>query len=136
MLSEELKMFLFLPKDKVSDSYIAVKQAHIDSEIAKKTERVAGYGVLFTSDFERLDIIEKLNMKNVPFLLIELTGNVTAESIAGFFPDTDIEELKSLNLESLKNSADWIRRELDKAVISEDYEKAAKLRDELNKKKF
>jgi len=135
MECSEVKMFLFLPKEKVSDSYIAVKQAYISDEIAEKTERVAGYGVIFTSKFMYIDVVKKLNMKNSPFLLIELTGNVTTESISGFFPDTDIEQLKKLNLDNLKDNADWLRQELDKAVENQEFEKAAKLRDELFKKK-
>jgi excinuclease UvrABC nuclease subunit len=80
------------------------------------------------------EVHENLKMKNSSYLLIELTGNVTEESIAGFFPDTDIEELKSLNLENLKNNAEWLKSELNKAVDNEDFEKAAEIRDKLNKK--
>jgi hypothetical protein len=134
MSEEGLKMYLFLPKEKVSDAYIAVKQAHINDEIAEKTERVAGYGVIFTSKMNYVDVINKLNMKNNPFLLIELTGNVTTESISGFFPDTDIDELRSLNLESLKDNAEWLKKELDRAVDLEDFEKAAEIRDKINAK--
>lgn len=125
-------MFLFLPQSRPSDSYIAVKQAYINDEIAEKTERVAGYGVIFTSKMNYIDVVEKLRMKDNPFLLIELTGNVTAESIVGFFPDTDIEELRSLNLENLKSNAEWLQKELDKAVESQNFERAAEIRDKIN----
>jgi hypothetical protein len=131
-------MFLFLPQDgegkKLTDSYIAVKQAYINDVIAEKTERVSGYGVIFTTNMSAISVREKLKMKDSPYLLIELTGNVTEESIAGFFPDTDIEELKSLNLENLKDNAEWLRSELEKAVNSQNFEKAAEIRDKLNKK--
>jgi hypothetical protein len=138
MSDESLKMFLFLPQDgggkKLNDSYIAVKQAFIKDTIAYKTERVSGYGVIFTTKMSAIEVREKLKMKNSKYLLIELTGNVTEESIAGFFPDTDIEELKALNLENLKDNAEWLRSELERAVNSENFEKAAEIRDKLNKK--
>jgi len=138
MSEEGLKMFLFLPQDgggkKLTDSYIAVKQAFIKDTIAYKTERVSGYGVIFTTKMSSIEVREKLKMKNSRYLLIELTGNVNEESIAGFFPDTDIEELKSLNLENLKDNAEWLRFELERAVNIENYEKAAEIRDRLNKK--
>lgn len=139
MSEDGLKMFLFLPQDlegkkKLTESYIAVKQAYIKDTIAEKTERVSGYGVIFTTNMSSIEVREKLKMRNSTYLLIELTGNVTEESIAGFFPDTDIEELKSLNLENLKDNAEWLKLELNKAVDNEDFEKAAKIRDKLNKK--
>lgn len=138
MSEEGLRMFLFLPHNidgkKVTDSYIAVKQAYISDEIAEKTERVSGYGVIFTTTMSSSEVKRKLKMKNSLYLLIELTGNVTEESILGFFPDTDIEELKNLKLESLRDNADWLKEELDKAVGLEDYERAAEIRDKLNKK--
>lgn len=139
MSDESLKMFLFLPQDvggkKLTDSYIAVKQAFIKDTIAYKTERVSGYGVIFTTKISAIEVREKLKMKNSKYLLIELTGNVTEESIAGFFPDTDIEALKALNLENLKDNAEWLRIELERAVDSENFEKAAEIRDKLNKNK-
>ncbi len=138
MSEEGLKMFLFLPQGiegkKLTDSYIAVKQAYINDVIAEKTERISGYGVIFTTKMSAITVRENLKMKDSPYLLIELTGNVTEESIAGFFPDTDIEELKSLNLENLKDNAEWLKIELEKAVNSENFEKAAEIRDKLNKK--
>ena len=138
MSEDGLKMFLFLPQDlggkKLTESYIAVKQAYIKDAIAEKTERVSGYGVIFTTKMSSVEVREKLKMKNSSYLLIELTGNVTEESIAGFFPDTDIEELRSLNLENLKDNAEWLKLELNKAVDNEDFEKAAEIRDKLNKK--
>ncbi len=138
MSEDGLKMFLFLPHElsgkKLTDSYISVKQAYIQNVIAEKTERVSGYGVIFTTKMNAFEVHENLKMKNSSYLLIELTGNVTEESIAGFFPDTDIEELKSLNLENLKNNAEWLKSELNKAVDNEDFEKAAEIRDKLNKK--
>lgn len=138
MNEEGMKMYLFLPQGgehkKLNDSYIAVKQAYIADEIALKTERVAGYGVIFTSHLNTFEVNSKLRMKGAPYLLIELTGNITAETIAGFFPDTDIEELRALNLENLKDNAEWLEMELDKAVKNEDYMRAAEIRDKLNEK--
>lgn len=138
-MSEGLRMFLFLPQEgngqKLTDSYIAVKQAHIKDAIAEKAERVAGYGVIFTTRMDTIQVRENLRMKELPYLLIELTGNVTEESIAGFFPDTDIEELRGLNLESLKDNAQWLEKELNKALECEDYKKAAVIRDKIKENK-
>jgi hypothetical protein len=135
-MGEELKTYLFIvhedEENKITDSYIAVKQAKINDEIAYKTERIGSYGVIFTSDLTFQEVKNKLRMKkSTPYLLIELTGNFTFESISGFLPNTSIGELKNLNLENLKKSADWIKEELDKAVEVQDFEKAAKLRDQL-----
>jgi hypothetical protein len=84
MSDESLKMFLFLPQDgggkKLNDSYIAVKQAFIKDTIAYKTERVSGYGVIFTTKMSAIEVREKLKMKNSKYLLIELTGNVDGRS--------------------------------------------------------
>jgi len=138
MSEEGLKMFLFLLQNgekELTASYIAVKQAHINDAIAEKTERVGVYGVIFTTKLESSEVKEKLNMKkSEEYLLIELTGNVDAESISGFFPNTDISELKSLNLENLKGSAEWLESERETAVKNEDYKRAAEMRDELEKK--
>ncbi|MEK6828531.1 MAG: UvrB/UvrC motif-containing protein [Nanoarchaeota archaeon] len=139
MSEEGLKMFLFLPQEekgqKLTDSYIAVKQAYIKDTIAEKTERVAGFGVIFTTRMNAIEVRENLRMKDSPYLLVELTGNVTEESIAGFFPDTDIEELRNLNLDSLKDNAQWLEKELNKAIEREDYKKAAEIRDKINENK-
>lgn len=139
MSVEKLKTYLFLlqggDNKKLTDSYVAVKQAHINHVIAGKTERVNNYGVLFTTIMDWIEVSEKLNMKkDEHYLLIELSENFKSETISGVFPDTNIEDIKSLNLENLKDSANWLERELDKAVDSENYEMAARIRDKINNK--
>jgi len=139
MSVEKLKTYLFLlqggDNKKLTDSYVAVKQAHINHVIAGKTERVNNYGVLFTTIMDWIEVNEKLNMKkDEHYLLIELSENFKSETISGVFPDTNIEDIKSLNLENLKDSAHWLERELDKAVDSENYEMAARIRDKINNK--
>jgi len=139
MSVEKLKTYLFLlqggDNKKLTDSYVAVKQAHINHVIAGKTERVNNYGVLFTTIMDWIEVNEKLNMKkDEHYLLIELSENFKSETISGVFPDTNIEDIKSLNLENLKDSANWLERELDKAVDSENYEMAARIRDKINNK--
>jgi len=138
-MSEDLKTYLFLPQggenQKLTDSYIAVKQANINHTIAQKTEKVNNYGILFTTTLDWKEVNKRLDMKkDETYMLIELTGNITSETIAGFFPDTDIDELKSLNLENLKDSAKWLEEELKKAVDNEDYEKAQEIKNKLDKK--
>jgi len=133
MQNDILRMFLFLPQEhgdkKITNSYIAVKQAHINSVIAEKVERISGYGIIFTTKMRDVDVRENLKMKDHPYLLIELTNNMTEDSIVGFLPETDIEELKSLNLGNLKSNAKWLKSELEKAVESDDFEKAIRIRD-------
>jgi len=136
----EIKTFLFLPQGgdnkKLTDSYIAVKQAHINDSIAEKTERVNNYGVLFTTTMDWIEVNEKLRMKkDEHYLLIELNKNFKSNAISGVFPDTNIDDIKSLNLENIKDSAEWIERELSKAVEREDYWEAAKLKKKLDEKK-
>lgn len=132
-MQEELKTYLFIiDHEGVTDSYIAVKTAYINKYIAVTTERIGRFGIIFTTKFSSEEIRDDLKMKEgEKYLLIELTGNITANAISGFFPDTKIEELRCLNLENLKNSAEWLQKELEKAVDSEDFEKAAKIRDKL-----
>jgi len=135
----ELKTYLFLlqggDNKKLTDSYVAVKQAHINEIIADKTERVNNYGVLFTTKMDWIEVNDKLKMKQGEhYLLIELSENFKSDSISGVFPDTNIDEIKSLNLENLKDSAEWLKKELDKAVDCENYERAAKLKKEIDKK--
>ena len=135
----DLKTYLFLlqggDNKKLTDSYAAVKQAHINEVIAEKTERVNNYGVLFTTKMNWVDVNEKLKMKDGEhYLLIELNENFKSDTISGVFPDTNIEDIKSLNLENLKDSAGWLKKELDKAVDNENYERAARLKIKLNKK--
>jgi hypothetical protein len=135
----EVKTFLLLPQGeggkKISQSYIAVKQAYINHEIAIKTERVGRYGIIFTTEMDFREVTENLKMKeSEPYLLIELTGNISSDSIVGFLPDTHIDELRGLNLDNLKDSAEWLKKELEKALDSEDYLKAAEIRDKLNAK--
>ena len=140
-MKKALKTYLFLlqggDNKELTDSYAAVKQAYINDEIAEKTERVNNYGVLFTTEMCWIDVNEKLNMKKGEhYLLIELNENFKSDTISGVFPDTNIDDIKALNLESLKDSAEWLKRELGKAVDSENYERAAKIQKKLNKNKF
>lgn len=136
MSEEGLKMYLFLLQGKdgceTKESYVAVKQAQINDTIAESTERVGKFGVIFTTNMGISEVNDSLNMKDKPYMLVELTDR---DSIAGFFPDTDIKELKSLNLENLKDNVDWLEGEINKAVDNENYERAAKLKKELDKKK-
>lgn len=136
----ELKVYLFLlqggDNKKLTDSYVAVKQAHINHAIAKKTERINNYGVIFTTDMDWMEVNDKLGMKKGEYyLLIELNKNFKSDTISGVFPDTNIEDIKALNLENLKDSAAWLEKELSKAVDSQNFEMAAKIKKELDKKK-
>lgn len=136
----KLKTYLFLPQGgdnkKLTDSYIAVKQAHINESIADKTERVNNFGVIFTTTLDWIDVNEKLRMKRGEhYLLIELNENFKSDTISGVFPDTNIDDIKALNLGNIKDSAEWIERELNKAVEREDYETASKLKKKLDGKK-
>ncbi len=135
----DLKTYLFLPQGgdnkSLTDSYIAVKQAHINHKIAEKTERVNNYGVLFTSKLDWIDVNSELRMKpSEHYLLIELNSNFESDTISGVFPDTNIEDIKALNLENIKDSAEWIEKELNKAVGRQDYELAAVLKKRLDSK--
>lgn len=135
----EVKTYLLLPQGeegkKLSQSYIAVKQAYINHEIAIKTERVGRYGIIFTTEMTFKEVTERLKMKeNEPYLLVELTGNISTDSIVGFLPDTHIDELRALNLENLKDSAEWLKQELERALEREDYKTAIEIRDKLNAK--
>jgi len=135
----DLKTYLLLfqggDNKKLTDSYVAVKQAHINDVIAENTERINNYGVLFTTEMDWVDVNSKLNMKDGEhFLLIELNENFKSDTISGVFPDTNIKEIKALNLENLKDSAEWLQKELDKAVYNENFERAAKLKKKLDKK--
>ena len=138
-MKNKLNIFLFLPLSNdgknIKDSYIVVKEAHIGDAIAEKTERVADYGVVFTTRMCMSEVKDKLRIKKgEKYLLIELNENVTSETISGFFPDTNIEEIRCLNLENLKESAEFIEREMYKAGSNQEFEKAAKLRDRLKNK--
>jgi len=139
MSEEGLKMYLFLLQSKdgceLKESYIAVKQAQISDLIAENAERVGRFGVIFTTKMDWVELNEKLKMKDGEhYLLIELNENFKSDTISGVFPDTNIKELRSLNLENLKRNADWLESELKKAVENENYLRAAELRDELNEK--
>ena len=135
-----LKTYLFLlqggDNKKLTDSYVAVKQAHINHVIAKNTERISNYGVIFTTEMNWMEVNENLGMKKGEhYLLIELNKNFESDTISGVFPDTNIEDIKALNLENLKDSADLLQKELDKAVDNENYEMAAEIKNKLDKKK-
>jgi hypothetical protein len=139
MSEEGLKMYLFLLQSKdgceLKGSYVAVKQAQINDSIAESAERVGTFGVIFTTKMEWVDVNSKLGMKEGEhYLLIELNENFKSETISGVFPDTNIKELRSLNLENLKRNAEWLEAELKKAVDSEDYIRAAEIRDEIKEK--
>jgi hypothetical protein len=139
MREEGLKMYLFLLQSKdgceLKESYIAVKQTQISDLIAESAERVGRFGVIFTTKMGWVELNEKLKMKDGEhFLLIELNENFRSDTISGVFPDTNIKELRSLNLENFKDSAEWLKKELNKAVAEENYERAEKLKKELDKK--
>ena len=132
-----LKTYLFLPQGRsgegVTDSYIAVKQAHINNSIAEKTERVGNHGVIFTTNKSIENVKKELSI-NEQYLLIDLTGNISEETISGFMPNIKIHELKSLNLENLKFTADWFESEMSEAVVVGDLDKASKIGKEIKKK--
>lgn len=133
-----LKTYLFLPQSCgnkiITQGYIAVKQAYIDYEIADKTERVGNYGILFTTKKTLVEVTKMLKMKkNELYLLVELTDNISSESISVFMPNTDIDELRNLNLENIKDNAKWLESQLSIAVEDEDYERACSLRDLIKK---
>ena len=137
-MSDKLKTYLLLfqggDNKKLTDSYVAVKQAHIKDVIAENTERVNDYGILFTTKMNWVDVNDNLKMKDGEhYLLIEL---IDKESISGVFPDTNIEEIKSLNLENFKQNTEWLKKELNKAVTNENYLRAAELKKELDKKEL
>lgn len=138
--NKKLKTYLYITsfnndKEK-KDAFIAVTKAILYVEVAVEMENFGDYGILFTSFHDVNDINERIKKHGVYYLLIDITMDISMQTVVGMLPDFDLETLKSLQAgfgkkitkEERLNHLKFYR---EQAAKDQKFEVAAELRDKI-----
>lgn len=117
------------------EAFIAVTKAMLYDEVAIITENIGDQTLLFTSTLPIEEIKKKLNNSKTKYLLVELSLSYDLESIVGFIPDSKIELIKKITKGKFSKEKNNLKRKLNEAVLKENFELAAPLRDALKSNK-
>lgn len=135
----ELKTYLFIPHTTRmlrvgSSGFLAIKEAFISHRIAEYTERFSNSGILFTSrmSFDEIDELLNRSRGSDRYMLIDITKSMEHEGIRGYVDNVNFAELYGISLEK---EILYLEKKLEGCILSQDFEEAAKIRDEIKSKK-
>jgi len=115
-------------------SYMMVAKAMIKDELSEQTQVLNDNMILFSSNEDFKLIQEKLKHKQFPYMLIDISLNLSMGLISTFLQECEIEALNKFIANSDKNHIDYFQRRLDQCVYDEEYESACFFRDLIKNK--
>jgi replicative superfamily II helicase len=143
MKNEVLNHYLYISWDKKREeqaysrefaSYMMVAKAMIKDELSEQTQVLNDNILLFSSNEDFETIQNKLKHKQFPYMLIDISLNVSMGLISTFLQECEIEVLNKFITESDKNQVDYFQRRLEQCINDEEYESACVFRDLIKNK--
>ena len=137
MKKEINNIFLYIswapesPNRNYFKSYMAVVKAMIHEEISAGMENIGENGIVFLSPLSFKEVKEKLKHGKFPYLLLDISLNVSTNTIDGFLTVTEIEKLKVFLINSKKDKMTDLQLRLENALDEEDYRSAIFYRDQM-----
>ena len=138
----KLKTYLYVTsynedKDKL-EAILALTKAILYVEVAIELENFGEFGILFTSYHEVDDINNRIKKHGIHYLLLDITLNVSMQTVVGMLPDADLGHVKTLQMRagqgvSKEDRIKHLKFYREEAVREQKYELAAELRDKIKK---
>lgn len=117
-------------------SYMMVAKTMVKNEMSEDIQMLGDNMFVFSSRLDFETIKDKLKHKRFPYMLIDITFNMSNGLLSTYLQDCEIEVLNDFVDKSNKNQIEYLSLKLDESVYNEDYETAALYRDLINSQVF
>jgi hypothetical protein len=134
MEKESLNYYLYISWTEKVDSreflsYMKVMKNIVETDLCKDLKEL-GIGVfVFSSNFCFDSTKEKIKHRKYPYMLVDITINISTASISTYLKDEEIDILNKFVYKNKENKIDYLEYKLKDCVLREDYESAAFYRD-------
>ncbi len=143
MKKEVLNYYLYVSWDKKKEdqndnlkfsSYMMVAKTMVKEELGSEVQALSDGVFVFSSNKDFETIKNKLRHKQFPYMLIDITLNMSNGLISTFLQDCEVEILNKFMDKSKKNELDYFNFKMNESVYNEQYETAAFYRDLIKNK--
>jgi len=139
MTTTNKKTFLFIicsdETNEKNKALIATLKAFIFSKFSQELEYLGEQAIVFSTKYSSETIEGKIKRYKVPYILIDIGTTYDLSAISAVLPSSQIEMLKKISEDKSNIKIEDLHILREKAVAEEAYEKAAEIRDLINKKK-
>jgi hypothetical protein len=124
--------------NKLKPGFMVVCKA-ILFDASVRSYELGNNGIVFSSPLNYSLVNEQIrkNMQT-PYMLVDITNSIKEKKFNGFFPGAEDEILQAVSLmkqNSIQGMTDeQVKNAIKQAVAEQEYEEAAKLRDEIKKR--
>jgi len=134
MKKECLNYYLYISWNEKSSSqdfssYMAVAKSLIKDELSEEIKDLGENVFVFSSEFDFEIIKHHLKHRKFPYMLVDITTNVSTSLISTYLQDEEIEVLNKFVTDNEENKVDYLKYKMNDCAMREDYESAAHYRD-------
>lgn len=143
MKKEVLNYYLYVSWDKKREdqddnlkfsSYMMVAKTMVKEELGSEVQALSDGVFVFSSNKDFETIKNKLRHRQFPYMLIDITFNMSNGLISTFLQDCEIDILNKFVDKSKKNELEYFNLKMHESVYNEQYETAAIYRDLIKNK--
>jgi hypothetical protein len=114
--------------------YMMVAKTMVKNEMSEDVQMLGDNMFVFSSKLDFETVKDKLKHKRFPYMLIDITFNMSNGLLSTYLQDFEIEVLNNFVDRSNKNQVDYFKMKLEECVVSEDFESACLYRDLIKNK--
>lgn len=134
MKKEFLSHYLYISWNEKSSSqefssYMMVAKTMIKDDLSEEIKDLGENVFVFSSEHDFKIIQDKLKHRRFPYMLVDITNNVSSSLISTYLQDEEIEVLNKFVNDNKENQIDYLRYKMQDCVFKEEYESAAYYRD-------
>ena len=115
-------------------SYMMVAKTMVKEELGSEVQALSDGVFVFSSNKDFETIKNKLRHKQFPYMLIDITFNMSNGLISTFLQDCEVEILNKFVDKSKKNELEYFNLKMHESIYNEQYETAAFYRDLIKNK--
>jgi len=143
MIKKVLNYYLYVSWDKKKEdqndnlkfsSYMMVAKTMVKEELGSEVQALSDGVFVFSSNKDFETIKNKLRHKQFPYMLIDITFNMSNGLISTFLHDCEVEILNKFVDKSKKNELEYFNFKMHESIHNEQYETAAFYRDLIKNK--
>jgi excinuclease UvrABC nuclease subunit len=134
MKKEFLNYYLYISWNEKSSSqefssYMAVAKTMVKDELSEEIKNLGENVFVISSEHDFNLIQDKLKHRRFPYMLVDITMNISSSLISSYLQSEEIEVLNTFVSEKKESQIDYLKYKMQDCVLKEDYESAAFYRD-------
>lgn len=143
MKKEVLNYYLYISWDKKKEnradnlkfsSYMMVAKTMVKEELNSEVQVLNDNVFVFSSHKDFESIKNKLSHKQFPYMLMDISMNISTGLISTFLQDFEVDILNTFVDTSNRNQIDYFHQKLEECIQNEEYESACHFRDLIKNK--